>query len=281
MVDLNEVDEGRAVVLWSHRCRLDDVFAPCPIDAGRCGLDLAEGWTRRWRAELNLVDGPVAVPVRDLAAVPVTAVGQVRWFSWRRRQRHRPGLQYVVRTGGLHGFESLEEAKLLLALDFAEDLRDVIPQPLRLIYTTADGSRRSHIPDFLALASSGFRLIDVRPHRRISPEDLQQFAAAAEAALACGWRYTLAAQCRGHATAVLNTLSSQRRPLPDPLGLLPSLMERAEARPTFGELAASSAVPPVARALLLHQLWHRRLGTDLSVPLTDASPVVPGGVRTP
>jgi hypothetical protein len=31
-----------------------------------------------------------------------------------------------------HGAESLEEARLLLALDFAADLTDVVSQPLRL-----------------------------------------------------------------------------------------------------------------------------------------------------
>src|SRR5436189_5787906 len=43
---------------------------------------------------------------------------------------------------------------------------------------------------------------------------------------------------------------------------------------TFGELAASSAYEPVARAQLLHLLWYRRLGVDLAEPLADRSVVV-------
>jgi hypothetical protein len=42
---------------------------------------------------------------------------------------------------------------------------------------------------------------------------------------------------------------------------------------TFGELAASSPYEPVARAQLLHLLWHRRLGVNLSQPLGDGSAV--------
>ena len=65
--------------------------------------------------------------------------GPVRWFSWQRAQRHRPGLQYLVSTGRHHGAESMEEARVLLALDFAGDLVDVVSQPLRLRFTTAPG----------------------------------------------------------------------------------------------------------------------------------------------
>jgi hypothetical protein len=68
--------------------------------------------------------GEVVCSVFDLAAMPVAADGPIRWFSWRRAQRHRPGLQFLVSTGRHHGFESLEEARLLLALDFAGDLVD-------------------------------------------------------------------------------------------------------------------------------------------------------------
>jgi len=59
----------------------------------------------------------VVCPVRDLGSFPVPGCEPVRRFSWSRRQRHRPGLQFMVSTGLHHGFESLEEARLLLALD--------------------------------------------------------------------------------------------------------------------------------------------------------------------
>jgi len=37
------------------------------------------------------------------------------------------------------------------------------------------------------------------------------------------------------------------------------------------------ALPAVARAHVLHLIWRRRLGVDLSVPLSDASTVWPAG----
>jgi hypothetical protein len=69
----------------------------------------------------------------------------VRRFTWRQRQRHRPGLQFMVSTGRLHGFESLEERSLLLALDFLGEVEEVLSQPFRLKFEAAGGecSRRS------------------------------------------------------------------------------------------------------------------------------------------
>jgi hypothetical protein len=85
----------------------------------------------------------VACAVRDLDAVPVAGCQPVRRFSWRRGQRHRPGLQFMVSTGRLHGFESLEERALLLALDFAGAVEEVLPQPFRLRFETAGGCSMS------------------------------------------------------------------------------------------------------------------------------------------
>jgi hypothetical protein len=185
-------------------------------------------------------------------------------------------LQYLVSTGRHHGFESLEEARLLLALDFAGDLVDVLAQPLRLRYSTSDGARE-HVPDFLAFTRAGRWLIDVRPAARIGPEDLVAFAATAEAALTAGWRYAVVTGWKPHVATTLDTLSAQRRTLTDPLGLVDELLGAVAAGPLpFGELAAATVAPAVARAFLLHLLWHRRLGVELVSPLGDASLVCSG-----
>ncbi|MFE2478525.1 TnsA-like heteromeric transposase endonuclease subunit [Streptomyces sp. NPDC059389] len=208
--------------------------------------------------------------MRDLALARVEGGAPMRWFSWHRAQRHRPGLQFLVSTGRHHGAESLEEARLLQVLDFAADLVDVVSQPMRLRFDTTAGRRR-HTPDFLAVTRAGIWLIDVRPRTLIAPEDLESFAAAAEVALACGWHYTVAAGWREHVVAAIDAFSSQRRPLPDPLGLRPALLAAARDGRTFGELAETAPFPPLARAQLLHLLWHRRLGSDLSGPFGDRS----------
>lgn len=166
----------------------------------------------------------------------------------------------------------MEEARTLLALDFAGDLIDVVSQPLRLRFGAGGGSRE-HTPDFLAVTRSGVWLIDVRPEPLVKDSDAESFAAAAEVALACGWRYAVVGRWREHVLPALDVMSSQRRPLQDRLGLRPGLLAAAAGGLTFGELAGGSRCEPVARAQLLHLLWHRRLGADLSRPLGDGSAV--------
>ena len=154
---------------------------------------------------------PAACPVRDLAAMPLQGARPVRRFSWRTSQRHRPGLEYMVTTGRHHGFESPAEQELLLALDFAGNLEDVLSQPFRLAFTAAGGPGQ-HTPDFLAVTRGDVWLIDVRPGARIEQEDRVRFAAAAEVALSCGWRYAVAAGWLPNVQATLDTISAQRRP---------------------------------------------------------------------
>jgi hypothetical protein len=78
----------------------------------------------------------------------------------------------MVSTGRLHGFESLEERSLLLALDFAGTVEEVLPQPFLLRFGTVTGEFRKHAPDFLAVFRDGSRwLFDVRPVELVREED--------------------------------------------------------------------------------------------------------------
>jgi hypothetical protein len=62
----------------------------------------------------------------------------------------------------------------------------------------------------------------------------------------------------------------------DPLLVQPTLLQAAAHGPrAFGELVEEAAVPPIARAHLLHLLWHRRLSIDLAEPLSDRTLVWP------
>jgi hypothetical protein len=200
----------------------------------------------------------------------------VRGFSWRRGQRHRSGLEFVGSTGRHHGFESLTEARLLLMLDFAGGVTELLSQPMRLRFFTDDGAAE-HIPDFLAHTRAGVWLIDVRPADRIKPRDEVAFAATAHVAALHGWGYVVVGGWKRHVVATVDTLSAQRRRLTDPLGMAELLLAEAAGGPrSFGELAAATPAAAVARAFLLHLLWHRRLGMDLSQPLTDRTTIVAG-----
>lgn len=78
----------------------------------------------------------------------------------------------------------------------------------------------------------------------------------------------------------VDTLSSQRRPLTDRLGMVEQVLAGVADGPRpFGEVAARTVAPAAARAYLLHLLWHRWLGIDLASPLGDATLVYRGGAR--
>jgi hypothetical protein len=258
----------------SDCCGLDELFLAYGTgDAERSRLALEAGWPRRWTAEWRSSGGVVACAAGDLGSVPLDGCEPVRRFSWGRRQRHRPGLQFMVSTGRLHGFESLEERSLLLALDFTGMVEEVLPQPFLLRFGTPAGQFRRHVPDFLAEFGDGSRwLFDVRPAALVEEEDATCFAAAAEAALEAGWRYSVVAGWRPHVLAAVDAMSAQRRDLDDRLGLQDCLLRAVSAgSAAFGDLVAAAPLPAVARAHALHLLWRRRLGVDLSRPLGDTS----------
>lgn len=189
-VGLAEGIPGEEEALWSHSVSWADLTVPIPVDQGAAGLDLGDGWPGRWLVSWKAGQRTEFRTVWEVAQAPLTGADPIRAFSWRRSQHHRPGLEYLVSTGRHHGFESMEEARALLALDFAGDLIDVVSQPLRLRFE-AGGASREHTPDFLAVTRSGTWLIDVRPEPLIKGLDAESFAAAAEVALACGWRYAV------------------------------------------------------------------------------------------
>ncbi|MGW2891851.1 TnsA-like heteromeric transposase endonuclease subunit [Streptomyces griseoruber] len=240
-------------------------------------LEVGEGWSRRWSAVWKSSDADVVCAVRELAAVPTSITVPVRRFTWRADQRHRPGLKYMQATGRMHGFESLAERRLLLAIDFVATADEVLSQPFRLRFSSKDG-KGEHIPDFLLVSGEGGWLLDVRPAHLVKERDVLRFAAARQAAQAAGWRYSVVTGWRREVMTGLETLSARRRPLTDPLGLGDRVRELVAERPRrLGELVEATAVPPVARVHVVHLLWHRRLAVDLAAPLGDASWIYPCG----
>jgi hypothetical protein len=78
----------------------------------------------------------------------------------------------------------------------------------------------------------------------------------------------------------LDTLSAQRRPLSDPLGLAGTLLAAVAGGPVrFADLVAVTCYPAVARAFAIHLIWHRVLAIDLAVPFGDSALVWRGAAR--
>jgi len=264
----------------SDSCRLTNLARMCAVtDDDRRALLLAAGWSSRWVATWKVAGREVACPVGSMGGFPVPGCEPVRHFTWRTDQGHRPGLQSMAGTGRLHGFESHAEQRLLLALDFL-GAREVVSQPHRMRFESAEGPRE-HVPDFLAVTGEGTWLLDVRPADRIEAADRVKFAASAEAALACGWRYGVVGGWQPHVMTTLDTLSAQRRPLSDPLGLTGALLAAAADGPVrFADLVAATCYPAVARAVAIGLIWRRILAIDLAGPFGDSSLVWRGAARS-
>jgi hypothetical protein len=271
---------GRHAVMASDSCGLTDLAEMCAVsDDDRRALVLTGGWSGRWMTTWKVAGEKVTCPVAGMGAFPVPGCEPVRHFTWSTRQRHRPGLQSLAGTGRLHGFESHAEQCLLLALDFL-GVREVVSQPHRMRFESVSG-QQEHIPDFLAVTGEGRWLLDVRPADRIEAADRVKFAASAEAALACGWQYGVVGGWRPHVMTTLDTLSAQRRPLSDPLGLTGALPAAAAGGPVrFADLVAAASYPAVARAFAIHLIWHRVLAIDLAGPFGDSSLVWRGAARS-
>ncbi|MGW3157867.1 TnsA-like heteromeric transposase endonuclease subunit [Streptomyces sp. NPDC001089] len=266
--------EAARAKIPSDSSQLDHLVTAYDGDAGlRDRLRLGDDWPRRWSSTWQVGADEVCWPVRDMAHVPVMSSRPMRGFTWRAKQRHRPGLEAMASAGGKHGFESLKEVSLLVALDFLR-ASEVLSQPFRLDFEHA-GGRAWHIPDFLAVIGGGMWLLDVRPMELIKEEDALKFAAAREVAAACGWRYSVVAGWRPHVWSVLDHLSSRRRPARDLLGMREQLLTAISGQQgqemTFSDLAEATSVPSVGRANLVRLLWHRELGVDLGSPLRHSS----------
>ncbi|MGW6604236.1 hypothetical protein [Streptomyces sp. NPDC055036] len=130
----------------SGECVLDELMSPYKgLDEARTRLVIRDNWASCWTAAWQVNGSEVVWPVRGLGSVPVLPSKPVRGFTWRAKQKHRPGLEFMVSTGRKRGFESREERAALLALDFMTVI-EVLPQPFALSCEHVDG-HAGHIPD--------------------------------------------------------------------------------------------------------------------------------------
>ena len=177
---------------------------------------------------------------------------------------------YLVTTRRHHAYESQHERRLLQLLDFDGRLVDGLSQPLLLTYS--DGLRqRKHTPDYLARLDTGeVLLLNVKPEQRIDDSDRTAFTAADRLAAARGWRHEVVTGWVEPARSTIDALSAQRRDFHDTFGLVPQVHDALRDGPLpFGELAAATTVPAVARAVVIALLWRRVLTIDLAAPLGD------------
>ncbi|MEU2777883.1 TnsA-like heteromeric transposase endonuclease subunit [Streptomyces sp. NPDC007162] len=187
--------------------------------------------------------------------------GQGNWCGW----------YWSATCGGHVGYESWLERDHLMLLDFDPLVTGMASQPFRLSWTSADGKRVRHTPDFFVRRADGTGLVvDVRPDERIEPDDAAKFAVTAAACRAVGWDFQRVGTPEAVLMANVRWLGGYRHPRVH----RPEVAARlVEVFADGGELLAEVrrvgdqiAVLPV----LFHLLWRRVLAVDLEADLLSA-----------
>lgn len=253
---------------WDDLCRLDTTHRGTASPAPR------DGWEIRWGLDLHRADGVERVPAAEVRPRMFDDARPARRFTWRTGQQHRPGLQHMTSLGVQVGFESLPEQRLLVAVDFDGGARDVLSQPFRLRWL--DGTKwRAHVPDYLLRTDRGVVIANIRPAGLVHDDDRGNFAACDALARLHGWRHEVVSSQVQPAASVVDTLSAQRRPMADRLGMRGQLTASlAGSGPiALGTLVDTTTCPAVARAFVVGMLWRKELTADLRAPLGDTTVV--------
>lgn len=75
------VEAADAVAVWSHQSSWKDLFVSVNIDAGRVGLDLRDGWMRRWAVSWRADGDEASCSVQDLVHEPALSGDPMRHFT--------------------------------------------------------------------------------------------------------------------------------------------------------------------------------------------------------
>ncbi|GAA3656105.1 hypothetical protein GCM10022224_019070 [Nonomuraea antimicrobica] len=129
-----------------------------PVGSGRQGLALEGDWPRRWTVTWRANEAEVSCPVRDLVQMPWLNSDPIRGFSWRRDQRHRPGLM----------FWSLGEEA------WAEIINQLPPVPGPVQPTLDDRKRQEASAFILARVTQGAPRFAPRPIEAQQPQHTQR-----------------------------------------------------------------------------------------------------------
>ena len=175
------------------RPRTNDDVPTGNVGRGYRGPSLAIlNWTRQARLliEEDAESGARRLVLIDAWSVPFEECMPVRGLPSYKGQRNHVGRWWTATTGSLVGYVSWLERDWLMLLDFDPDVVGIAAQPFWLLWTTPEGKRCSHAPDYFARSAGGAALVmDCRPADRIKPRDADAFAVTRAACELVGWRY--------------------------------------------------------------------------------------------
>jgi hypothetical protein len=162
-------------------------------------------------------------------------------------------------------------ARLLLA-DFDPQVAGIWAQPCRIV-RTVDGRQRRHVPDFLLASPTGeVSVVNVKPaHRLADPAIADALAWPGELLTRHGWRYEVWSGCDAVVLENVRFLAGYRRPGIVDENLIAQAWQEVRDGDALGEVErrlAGDGPGWTVRPALLALLWHGRLTTDLSRPLS-------------
>ncbi|NEC91087.1 TnsA-like heteromeric transposase endonuclease subunit [Streptomyces sp. SID12501] len=212
------------------------------------------------------------VRLEEASDVPFEDGRMVRSIPSYRDQGHMPGQFWVAKWGDFVDYESVLESKWLLLLDFDPQVTAFVTQPLEFDAIDARGAW-GHTPDVFARRRDGsVLLLDVKnPELRDDPKVKLQEERTARTCERLGWDYAMVSEPSAQRWANVDLLSSARRPLHLGAELVPRLLELAREPVEIGELMRFMEFPDLARGVLYHLMWHRRIVTDLDRALRETT----------
>lgn len=225
-------------------------------------------WEFSQAGETILCNAPAHLP--DLSTL-----SSVRRFRSAPKSRHIPVDAYSATMGAPVRLESGLEHGLLLHLDRDRSVTWLLAQPGCLHFRDADGKRRRHVPDLLAVDRDGnVCLWDARPTRRQDERFLTNARATEACARLLGWSYRIHS---GHGPAYeanLRWLSAFRaaKPWYPEAGDRLARLLVSGPRPIAAVFGSDNGSGELISGLW-HHVWAGRVVADLDSPLNGATTV--------
>jgi hypothetical protein len=226
----------------------------------------------------------IAVTASSAGAVAFEFVAPYRQVRTHRRQRNYCGDWWLATTRRHVTFESWCERDYLIALDFDPGVVAVAAQPFGLQFGAADGSVRSHTPDFFVrTADGGAVVVDVRPDRLIDSDDQEKFDATAELCQMNGWKYRRVGERADPWMTNVRWLAGYRheRAFNRTIAADVCVAATGAQRISLGALASQAGDPIAVLPTIFHMLWSHQLDADLATTKLTFGTLVtlPGGTE--
>lgn len=226
-------------------------------------------WTVRVGGKLRVWDWADGPPSLRL-------IRPVRQPSSSDLSRHVPVATKTATTGGVLGVESGLEHDLVRVLDRRRDVVWLVEQPARLRFAQRRNGRPvRHVPDLLAEHDDGRVVVwDARP--AVRQDELFRLKAelTAEACAAVGWGYEVFSGLSPVERVNLLWVDAARQaPAWAPAASVTLKEFLGSGERTVGQVLAHDSGSGHLISTLWHLIWCGTVDCDLTVPITDASPL--------